>query len=116
MAVTIYHNPACSTSRRTLALIREAGIEPAVVQYLKTPPDRPTLERLIAAMGIPARGLLRRKEALYRELGLADPGLSDEAAIDAMLAHPILIERPVVETDRGVRLCRPPETVREILP
>lgn len=116
MNVTIYHNPACGTSRNVLGLIRNAGIEPAVIEYLKTPPDRATLEALIARMGLTARALLREKGTPYAELGLADPGLSDAQLIDAMLAHPVLINRPIVVTPLGARLCRPSETVLEILP
>ena len=114
--VTIWHNPACGTSRNTLAMIRAAGIEPVVIEYLKTPPDRATLERLIAAAGLTPRALLRQKGTPYAELGLGDESLSDDALIEAMLAHPILINRPLVETPRGVRLCRPSEVVIEILP
>jgi arsenate reductase len=112
--VTIYHNPACGTSRNTLGLIRNAGIEPRVVEYLKTPPDRTTLLALIAAMAIPVRDVVRAKEALYGELGLADA--DDQALIDAMLAHPLLINRPIVVTACGTRLCRPSEAVLDILP
>ena len=112
--VTIYHNPACGTSRNTLGLIRNAGIEPRVIEYLRTPPDRDTLLALIAAMQVPVRDVVRTKEALYGELGLADAG--DEALIDAMLAHPVLINRPIVVTSRGTRLCRPSEAVLHILP
>ncbi|WP_339951521.1 arsenate reductase (glutaredoxin) [uncultured Albimonas sp.] len=115
MSVTIFHNPACSKSRATLALIRDSGVEPRIVRYLETPPDRPRLEALLAAMELRPRDLLRRGEAAYAELGLAEPSLSDARLIEAMLAHPRLIERPIVETPRGVRLCRPPERVREIL-
>ncbi|MBP7338688.1 MAG: arsenate reductase (glutaredoxin) [Niveispirillum sp.] len=114
--VTIWHNPACGTSRTTLSMIRDSGIEPVVIDYLKTPPDRATLCRLIAASGLGVRGIVRQKQALYAELGLDDPAVTDEALIDAMLAHPILINRPIVETDKGVSLCRPAETLREILP
>jgi arsenate reductase len=114
--VTIYHNPQCGTSRNTLALIREAGIEPEIIEYLKTPPPRATLASLIKRMGGGARPLLRERGTPYAELGLDDMGLSDEALIDAMMAHPILINRPIVVTARGVRLCRPPEKVLEILP
>ncbi|WP_296282451.1 arsenate reductase (glutaredoxin) [Pseudoxanthomonas sp.] len=110
--VTIYHNPACGTSRNTLGLIRNAGIEPQVIEYLKTPPDRATLVSLIAAMGTPVREVVRTKEALYPELGLAD----DAALIDAMLDHPVLINRPIVVTTLGTRLCRPSERVLDILP
>jgi len=112
----IYHNPACGTSRNTLAMIRATGIEPTVIEYLKTPPDRATLERLIGAAGLTPRALLREKGTPFAELGLADESLGDDALIDAMLAHPILINRPLVETSLGVRLCRPSEVVLEILP
>lgn len=114
--VTIYHNPACGTSRNTLALIRNAGIEPDVIEYLKNPPDRPTLKGLIARMGIRPRQLLREKGTPYAELGLGEDRWTDEQLIDQMLAHPILINRPIVITSRGVRLCRPPEAVLDILP
>ena len=111
--VTIWHNPACGTSRNVLGLIRDAGIEPAIVEYLHAPPDRATLEAAIARMGIPVRDLVRRKEALYTELGL--DRADDAALLDAMLAHPLLINRPVVFTATAVRLCRPSETVLELL-
>ncbi|HYD77593.1 arsenate reductase (glutaredoxin) [Ramlibacter sp.] len=114
--VTIYHNPACSTSRNTLALLREHGVQPQVVEYLKTPPARDELQRLVAQMGIPVRGLLRNKEAVYGELGLDDPKWTDDQLVDFMLQHPILIQRPIVATTQGVRLGRPPEAVLEILP
>jgi len=114
--ITIYHNPACGTSRNVLALIRNTGDEPIVIEYLKAPPDRATLQRLIAAMGIPARELLRRKGTPYDELGLDDPTWSDEQLIGFMLAHPVLINRPVVVTPLGTRLCRPSEAVLDILP
>lgn len=116
MSVTIYHNPACGTSRNVLALIRNSGEEPAIVEYLKTPPSRDELRRLLAAMDLPARAVLRRKGTPYDALGLDDPGLNDEALIEAMLAHPILIERPIVVTPLGTRLCRPSEAVLDILP
>ena len=116
MSTVIYHNPRCSTSRNVLAMIRDAGVEPRIVEYLKTPPARDELVALIARMGIAPRALLRRKEAVYDELGLDDPSLADDALIDRMLEHPILINRPIVATPLGARLCRPPETVREILP
>lgn len=112
---TIFHNPKCGTSRRTLELIRERGDEPEVIEYLKDPPSREELKRLLGAMGISARALLRKKEALHAELGLDDPSLGDDALVDAMVENPILIERPIVETAKGVRLCRPAETVLEIL-
>lgn len=114
--ITIYHNPACGTSRNVLALIRNTGEEPTVIEYLKNPPDRATLERLIAAMGIPVRELLRRKGTPYEELGLGDPKWSDAQLIDFMLAHPILINRPIVATPLATRLCRPSEAVLDILP
>jgi arsenate reductase len=115
-AITIYHNPACGTSRNVLGLIRNSGAEPTVVEYLKTPPDRATLQALIAAMGIPLRETIRQKGTPYAELGLDDPALSDDALLDAMLRHPVLINRPIVVTPLGTRLCRPSETVLEILP
>lgn len=114
--VTIYHNPNCGTSRNVLGLIRNAGIEPTVIEYLKAPPDRQTLLGLIERMGIRVRELLRRKGSPYDELGLDDPELTDDQLIDAMLANPILINRPIVVTPLGVKLCRPSETVLEILP
>jgi len=114
--ITIYHNPKCGTSRNTLALIRHTGAEPRIVQYLQTPPTRPELETLITAMGMPVRELMRAKEAVYQALGLDNPALSDNALIDAMLAHPILINRPIVVTPLGTRLCRPAESVLDILP
>ncbi len=114
--ITIYHNPACGTSRNVLALIRNSGEEPTIIEYLKTPPDRETLHRLIAAMGIPVRALLRAKGTPYAELGLDDPKWSDKQLIDFMLEHPILINRPIVVTPLGTRLCRPSETVLDILP
>jgi arsenate reductase len=116
MDVVIYHNPDCGTSRNTLGLIRNAGIEPHVVEYLKTPPSRTMLRQLIARMNISARDLLREKGTPYQELGLADGSLSDDALLDAMMAHPILINRPIVVTPRGVRLCRPSEAVLDLLP
>ncbi|MGS3175261.1 glutaredoxin-dependent arsenate reductase [Aeromonas sanarellii] len=115
-AITIYHNPACGTSRNTLALIRNSGVEPTVIHYLETPPSRETLIALIAAMAMPVRELLRRNVTPYEALGLAEERLSDEELIDAMLAHPILINRPIVVTPLGVRLCRPSEVVLDILP
>ncbi|WP_172202296.1 MULTISPECIES: arsenate reductase (glutaredoxin) [unclassified Niveibacterium] len=114
--VTIYHNPACGTSRNTLAMIRNAGIEPEVVLYLQTPPSRDTLLALIRDSGLAVRDVIRQKGTPYEELGLADPTLSDDALIDAMLAHPILINRPIVVTPLGTRLCRPSELVLDILP
>jgi arsenate reductase (glutaredoxin) len=116
MTITIYHNPACGTSRNTLAMIRQSGIEPRIVEYLKTPPARQELEQQIHAMGITPRALLREKGTPYKELGLDDPKWSDDELIGFMLAHPILINRPIVVTERGVKLCRPSETVLEILP
>ena len=115
MSVTIYHNPACGTSRNTLAMIRQSGEEPEVIEYLKNPPDRTRLIELIKAMGIPVRGLLREKGTPYSELGLADPKWSDDELIDFMLAHPILINRPIVVTPKGTKLCRPSEAVLELL-
>lgn len=114
--VTIYHNPACGTSRNTLALIRNAGIEPAVILYLETPPSREKLVALIDTMGTPARALLRKKGTPYEELGLDDPKWTDDELVDFMLAHPILINRPIVVTSQGTRLCRPSEVVLDILP
>jgi arsenate reductase (glutaredoxin) len=116
MDVIIYHNPDCGTSRNTLAMIRNAGIEPHVVEYLKTTPARPLLKQLIERMGIPVRALLREKGTPFHELGLGDPTLSDDQLLDAMMAHPILINRPIVVTPNGVRLCRPSEAVIELLP
>ncbi len=112
----IYHNPACGTSRNTLGLIRNSGVEPQVIEYLKTPPDRATLKALIDAMSISLRNVLREKGTPYAELGLDDPALSDDALIDAMLAHPILIQRPIVVTPLGTKLCRPSEAVLDLLP
>ncbi len=114
--ITIYHNPGCGTSRNVLALIRNTGEEPVVIEYLKNPPDRATLQRLIAQIGMPVRDLLRRKGTPYDELGLDDPKWTDEQLIGFMLAHPILINRPVVVTPLGTRLCRPSEAVLDILP
>ena len=114
--VTIYHNPDCGTSRNTLALIRNAGIEPTVIEYLKNPPDRATLVDLIQRAGLPVRGAVREKGTPFLELGLDDPGTTDEQLIDAMLAHSILINRPFVVTPLGTRLCRPSERVLDILP
>lgn len=115
MDATIYHNPRCSTSRNALALLREAGIEPKIVEYLKDPPSHAKLKQLAKAAGRGVRGVMRRKEPLYAELGLDDPKLSDEKLLDAMIEHPILIERPIVETKKGVRVCRPMESLQEIL-
>lgn len=115
MPVTIYHNPACGTSRNTLAMIRQSGEEPEIIEYLKTPPTKKKLKELIKAMAIGPRQLLRRKGTPYDELGLDDESLTDDQLIDAMVAHPILINRPIVVTPRGARLCRPSEVVLEIL-
>ena len=115
-AITIYHNPACGTSRNVLALIRNSGVEPTVIEYLKTPPSRDELVDLLRRMGKSPRDILRRKGTPYDELGLGDPKRSDDELIDAMMAHPILIERPIVVTPLGVRLCRPSEAVLDILP
>lgn len=115
LTVTIYHNPACGTSRNTLAMIRQSGEEPHVIEYLKTPPARDELIKLIKAMGITPRELLREKGTPYAELGLGDPSLTDDALIDAMMAHPILINRPIVETEKGAALCRPSEKVLSLL-
>ena len=116
MTVTIYHNPNCGTSRNVLAMIRQSGEEPVVIEYLKTPPTRERLRESIAAMGIPVRALLREKGTPYAELGLGDPKWSDDELLDFMTAHPILINRPIVVTPLGVRLCRPSEVVLDILP
>ncbi|MBP7440404.1 MAG: arsenate reductase (glutaredoxin) [Acidovorax sp.] len=114
--ITIYHNPQCGTSRNTLAMIRNSGAEPEVIEYLKTPPDRATLLALIAATGQPVINAVRTKEALFTELHLGAPGVTDTQLIDAMLAHPVLINRPIVVTPLGTRLCRPSEQVLDILP
>ncbi|MGL4439489.1 MAG: arsenate reductase (glutaredoxin) [Bosea sp. (in: a-proteobacteria)] len=114
--VVIYHNPACATSRNTLALIRNAGVEPHVIEYLKTPPSRALLEQLLVRMALPLRSILREKGTPYAELGLSDPTLSDEAIFSAIAAQPILINRPIVVTPWGVKLCRPSEAVLDILP
>jgi arsenate reductase len=114
--ITIYHNPACGTSRNTLAMIRNAGLEPEVIEYLKTPPGKETLRALVAAIGVTVRELLREKGTPYDELGLADPKWSDEQLLDFMVAHPILMNRPIVVTSLGTRLCRPSELVLDILP
>jgi arsenate reductase len=116
MTITIYHNPNCGTSRNTLEMIRKAGVEPKIIEYLKTPPSREDLVDLIARMGLPVRDLLRQKGTPYDELGLGDDKWSDDDLIDFMMEHPILINRPIVVTDRGVRLCRPSERVIELLP
>ncbi|TNJ25811.1 arsenate reductase (glutaredoxin) [Aeromonas sobria] len=114
--ITIYHNPGCGTSRNTLELIRNAGVEPTVIHYLETPPSRATLVALIAAMGMPVRDLLRKNVPPFEELGLAEESFSDDELVDAMLAHPILINRPIVVTPLGTKLCRPSEVVLDILP
>ena len=116
MDVVIYHNPACGTSRNTLALIRNAGVEPHIIEYLKTRPTRTMLTQLVQRMGVPLRALLREKGTPYASLGLADPSLSDTALLDAIEANPILMNRPVVVTPKGVRLCRPSEEVIDLLP
>jgi arsenate reductase (glutaredoxin) len=115
MSVTIYHNPNCGTSRNTLAMIRQSGVEPVIVEYLKTPPSREKLKELVSAMGIPLRALLREKGTPYKELGLDDPKWTGDELLDFMLAHPILINRPIVVTPKGVRLCRPSEAVIDLL-
>lgn len=116
MTITIYHNPGCGTSRNTLAMIRQSGVEPRVVEYLKTPPDRATVAALIANAGLTVREALRQKDTPFGEMGLADPSLSDAQLLDAIEAHPILLNRPFVVTPKGTRLCRPSEVVLEILP
>ena len=116
MSVTIYHNPDCGTSRNTLAMIRQSGAEPTIIEYLKTPPTRERLVELIKAMDIPVRALLREKGTPFHELALDDPKWSDDELIDQMLAHPILINRPIVVTPKGVKLCRPSEAVLDLLP
>ena len=116
MDVVIYHNPDCGTSRNTLAMIRNAGVEPHVIEYLKTSPTRTLLVQLIARMGITPRALLREKGTPYGELGLGDTSLTDDQLLDAMMAHPILINRPIVVSPNGVRLCRPSEIVLDLLP
>jgi arsenate reductase len=113
--VTIYHNPGCSTSRKVLGMLRESGTELKIIEYLKNPPDRAELQNLLKQMGMTPRQLLRRRGTPYDELGLADPTKTDDQLIDAILAHPILMERPVVVSGKGVRLCRPPEKVMELL-
>ncbi len=115
MTVTIYHNPSCGTSRNTLAMIRQSGEEPVIVEYLKHPPDRARLRALADAMGISIRGLLREKGTPYAELALGDPGRTDDELLDAVLAHPILMQRPIVETPKGTRMCRPSELVLDLL-
>ena len=116
MSIIIYHNPACGTSRNTLAMIRQSGEEPEIIEYLKTPPSRERLKELVAAIGVQVRALLREKGTPYHDLGLSDPKWSDDELIDFMIAHPILINRPIVVTPMGARLCRPSEIVLEILP
>lgn len=116
MNATIYHNPSCSNSRGALALLRGAGVEPTVVEYLKAPPTKAQLKKLLRAAGVSVREAIRDKEPVFAELGLRDPKLSDEALLDAMVANPKLIQRPIVQTAKGVRICRPPETVLELLP
>jgi arsenate reductase len=116
MSVTIYHNTNCGTSRKTLELIRNAGIEPVIVDYVKNPPTRAALQQMIAQAGLTVRAAMRDKGDLYTELGLADTSLSDDALLNAMMAHPVLINRPLVVTDKGVRLCRPSELVLDLLP
>lgn len=116
MDVTIYHNPACGTSRNTLALIRHVGIEPQVIEYLKTPPTRAQVQDMVARMGVPLREVLREKGTPFAELGLGDPALGDDRLLDALEAHPILLNRPIVVTPKGVRLCRPSEAVLDLLP
>ena len=115
MGITIYHNNACGTSRKTLEAIRASGVEPQIVDYVKHPPSRAALKDMIASAGLGARAAMRDKGELYDELGLADAALSDDALLDAMIAHPILINRPFVVSDKGVRLCRPSELVQELL-
>ena len=115
MAVVIYHNPRCSKSRQTLQMLRDRGIEPEIIEYLKTPPDAATLKRLLGLLGLTPRELMRRKEKVYKALGLDDPSLSDEALIQAMVDHPVLMERPVVVNGDRAALGRPPEQVLEIL-
>ncbi|KXV02375.1 arsenate reductase [Gluconobacter potus] len=116
MTITIYHNPACGTSRNVLALIRNSGEEPRIIEYLKAPPNRAELIELITRMGVPVRSVLREKGTLFHELGLDNPVLTDDALIDAMIAHPILINRPIVATPLGIALCRPSERVMDLLP
>ena len=114
--VVIYHNPRCGTSRNTLGLIRNSGVEPQIIEYLKAPPTRDELRDLIKRAGLTPRQAIRAKESLYRELKLDDPAVSDDQLLDAMIAHPVLIERPLVVTEKGVRLCRPSEAVIDLLP
>lgn len=115
MTVTIYHNPSCGTSRNTLAMIRQSGEEPVIIEYLKHPPDRARLRALADAMGLPIRGLLREKGTPYAELDLGNPKWTDDQLLDFIVAHPILLQRPIVETPKGARICRPSETVLELL-
>ncbi len=115
MNATIYHNPRCSNSRKALELLRAAGIEPVVIEYLRLPPSRRRLQQLLRDARVSVRDAIRSSEAQYAELGLGDPALDDEALLDAMVSHPVLIQRPIVETEKGVRLCRPPERVRELI-
>ena len=115
-SITIYHNPRCGTSRNTLAMIRNSGVEPEVIEYLKTPPGKAELQALLQRMGVGVREVLRQKGTPYAELGLGDPSLTDDQLLDAMMAHPILINRPIVVTSLGVKLCRPSEAVLDILP
>ncbi|MGV8954362.1 MAG: arsenate reductase (glutaredoxin) [Cypionkella sp.] len=115
MSVTIYHNPDCGTSRNTLAMIRQSGVEPTVIEYLKTPPSRQRIVELVSAAGISLRDALRKKDTPYEELGLSDPAIADEALLDVIAAHPILLNRPFVQTPVGTRLCRPSELVLDIL-
>jgi arsenate reductase len=116
MSITIYHNPACGTSRNALEIIRNSGVEPTIIEYLKTPPSHSDLEMLIKKMGVPVRDVLRRKGTPYEELGLYDPKWDDNALLDLMIKQPILINRPIVLTPLGAKLCRPSETVKDILP
>ena len=116
MTITIYHNPACSTSRKVLGHLQDAGHEPTIVEYLKTPPSRTELKRLLKMMKMKPRDILRRKGALFDELGLGDPTLDDDAILDAIDKHPVLLERPILVTGKGVRLCRPIENMMEIMP
>jgi arsenate reductase len=115
VTITIYHNPNCGTSRNTFAMIRAAGVEPVVIEYLKTPPSRTELQDLVHRMGVPLRSILRQKGTPFDALGLGDPSLSDDVLLDAIEQHPILINRPIVVTPKGVRLCRPSETVLDLL-
>lgn len=116
MGIIIYHNPACGTSRNTLAMIRNAGVEPHVIEYLKTPPSRTMVQDLVARMGIPLRALLREKDTPFAELELGDQNLTEDQLLDAIAAHPVLMNRPVVVSPKGVRLCRPSEAVLDLLP